>query len=145
MENRFDIQELPQGHAERFEAKLDARLARIRRRRRVVRWTAAAAGLAAVLWLGTRMNTSLWMVRTPEAVYSAYLNQVGELYRLMAVNTRDGSLDLETILQELTDEAVPLYDQLPEELSDREKTTVLKQHYGSILTEARRLKTIDKQ
>ena len=145
MENRFDLYELPEGHAGRFEAKLDARLARSHRRGRFLRWTAAAAGLAAVLWLGARLNASFWLAPTPEAVYTAYLEQVGDLYRLVAANSSDDTVDWESLLQDLTDETIPLYDQLPDELSDREKTALLKKHYGTILLEARRLKTLEKQ
>ena len=48
MENRFDLYDLPEGHEERFQAKLEPRLARARRLTRVFRWTAIAACLAAI-------------------------------------------------------------------------------------------------
>lgn len=141
MENRFDIYELPQGHEARFETKLDRRLSRQRSRRFIARWAAVAAA-AAVLLLpvlpGSR--TSFLKARTPEAVYTAYLDQVGKFYELLAENSDNDSVDWEGLLRELTDETIPLYEQLPEELSRREKTAILKQHYGEILREAAQLK-----
>lgn len=138
MENRFDIYEMPAGHGERFEAKLDAALARRRRSRLIVRLTAAAACLALVFWAGTSSRTSVWRARTPEGVYSAYMQQVGELYQLLASNTDadGGDIDWESFLDELTGETIPLIDQLPDELPDREKRVILKNYYGGILDEA---------
>lgn len=136
MENRFDLYDLPDGHETRFEAELDRRLKRGRRRARVIRWMAAAAGLAAVLWLGMRSHTHFGQAHSPEAVYTAYLEQVGKLYELVADNSHNDTVDWEALLHELTDENVPLYDQLPEEMSEREKTQLLKHYYGGILDEA---------
>lgn len=140
MENRFDLYDLPEGHEDRFQAKLETRLVRTRRLTRVIRWTALAACLAAVLWFGSRTRSPFWAANSPEAVYTAYLEQVGELYELLAANTDDETVDREAVLQELTDETISLYDQLPEEMSEKEKTAVLKEYYGGILDEAGQLK-----
>ena len=90
MENRFDLYELSEGHEERFEAKLEARLARRRRRVPMFWATAAAAVLALVLWVGIS-RPHIQRARTPEAVYTAYLEQIGELYHLLAANASDGT------------------------------------------------------
>ena len=140
MENRFDLYELPEGHEARFEAKLNRR----RTRTTVLRWTAAAAGLAVLLWLGVQISSPVGRAHSPEAVYAAYLQQVGGLYNLLAAKSTDDDT-WESILDELTEETVPLYEQLPDELSRREKTALLKRHYGSILNEARQLKHLNKQ
>ena len=140
MENRFDLYDLPEGHEERFQAKLEPRLVRTRRRTRFIRWTALAACLAAVLWLVSRSRSPFWAAQSPEAVYTAYLEQVSELYQLLAANTGEETLDQEAVLKELTDETVSLYDQLPEEMPDKQKTAVLKDYYGGILDEAGQLK-----
>lgn len=136
MENRFDLYDLPGGHEVRFEKKLDRLLKGNRRRARAIRWMAAAAGLAAVLWFGMRSNTHFGRAHSPEAVYTAYLEQVGKLYELVADNSDSQTVDWESLLHELTDENVPLYDQLPEEMPAREKTQLLKKYYGGILNEA---------
>ena len=140
MENRFDLYDLPEGHEERFQAKLEPRLARARRLTRVFRWTAIAACLAAVLWLGSRTRSPFWAANSPEAVYAAYLEQVGELYHLLVNEPGDETVDREAVLEELTQETIPLYDQLPEEMPDQEKIAVLKEYYGGILDEAGQLK-----
>ena len=67
------------------------------------------------------------------------------LYDLLAVHSQDEDVDWEGLLKELTEEHIPLYDQLPDELTRREKTSLLKKHYGSILREARQLKSLNKQ
>ena len=125
MENRFDLYDLPEGHEERFQAKLEPRLARARRLTRVFRWTAIAACLAAVLWLGSRTRSPFWAANSPEAVYAAYLEQVGELYHLLVNEPGDETVDREAVLEELTHE---------------EKIAVLKEYYGGILDEAGQLK-----
>ncbi|MBR1538929.1 MAG: hypothetical protein IJ636_05420 [Bacteroidales bacterium] len=146
MENRFDIYELPEGHEVRFEARLDRRLSRQRRRQVLVRWSAVAAAAAVLLLLllpGGR--SSFLKARTPEGVYTAYLDQVGKFYEMLAENSEDDSVDWVGLLHELTDETVPLYEQLPEELPRREKTAILKEHYGEILREAHQLKYMNNQ
>ena len=140
MENRFDLYDLPEGHEDRFQAKLEPRLVRTRRLTRVIRWTALAACLAAVLWLGSRTRSPFWAANSPEAVYAAYLEQVGELYQLLAADTDDETVNREAVLQELTDETISLYDQLPEEMPEKQKTAVLKDYYGGILEEAEQLR-----
>ena len=142
MENRFDLYDLPEGHEERFEAKLDAGLWRRRIRARIYLGTAVAAGLAVLLWIGTQARSHFRGAHTPESVYSAYLEQIGELYQLLADNATDNSeaIDWQAVLDELTEETVPLYDQLPEEMPEKEKTAVLKEYYGGLLDEAELIK-----
>lgn len=144
MENRFDLYELPEGHQERFEARLAGQQSRQWKHTQILRWTALAAGLALVLWLGTGAASPLRRAHTPEGVYAAYLHEVGGLYEQMAAQAR-GNDDWVRILDEITGENIPLYEQLPDELSRREKTLLLKRHYGSILAEARQLKSLNKQ
>lgn len=146
MENRFDIYNLPEGHETRFEARLDKHLARRHRRSLVFRWTAVAASLALVVLPATQSRQfAIRKAQTPEGVYTAYLKEVGKLYEALADNSDNEIVDWESLLHELTDENLPLYDQLPEELSQREKTRILKQHYGGILHEAGQLKGISKK
>ena len=140
MDNQFDLYDLPEGHQDRFEGKLAQRLARRHPRRKLLPWIAAAAGLAAVVWLGLRSDAryAFERARTPEAVYAAYLEEVGKLYELLADNSGavSGTVDWEAVLHELTEENMPLFDQLPEELSASERTALLKQYYGGLLNEA---------
>ena len=140
MENRFDLYDLPEGHEARFEARLAARRVQRRRRRVVLQCLAAAAAVGLIVWLCLPGGQSRFRhANSPEAVYEAYLEQIGELYRLLATNSDDQSVDWESVIQEMTDEAIPLYEQLPDELSDKEKTAILKDYYGGILDDATQL------
>lgn len=136
MELRFDRYELPDGHQARFLEKLDARLAGRRRRRLLFRWTAAAACAALVAFLALDRNTYFWRAHSPEAVYAAYLEQVSALYQRISANSDGDTAEQEALLHELTDENIALYDQLPDELSKRQKIKILKNHYGGLLSSA---------
>ena len=135
MENRFDIYDLPEGHEARFQLKLDA--ARNRQRsHRILRWTAVAAAAVAAILCVVQIpagNRHFISARTPEAVYTAYLDKVGSYYEQLASTNALHAEDWEVALASLTNETIPLFDQLPDEMSDREKVRVLKRYYGELL------------
>ena len=60
------------------------------------------------------------------------MDRVADLYRTLPLE--DG------ILQEITEEADPLFTQLPDNISSRERGRILKNHYGELLAAARQLK-----
>lgn len=136
MELRFDRYELPDGHQARFLEKLDARLASRRRRRLFFCWTAAAACATLVAFLVLDRNSYFWRAHSPEAVYAAYLEQVGVLHQQLSASPDEDTDAQEALLHELTDENIALYDQLPDELSKRQKIKILKNHYGGLLSSA---------
>ena len=107
-------------------------------------WRAVGACLlvcvVTAVWIANRNNSSLWMARSPEAVYTAYLEQVGELYKLLAEKDGGNAVEEQAVLKEITEETIPLYDQLPEEMPARERAAILRQHYGGILREANQLR-----
>ena len=141
MENRFDLYDLPEGHEERFLEKLDARTRRQQSRRIAFHWTAVAAAAAVLLLLVLPVGSRHFRgARTPEAVYCAYLDQIGSCYEQLARNDQVDAFAWEATLASLTQETIPLVDQLPEEMSDREKTRILKKYYGELLDGANRLK-----
>ena len=72
------------------------------------------------------------LTRSPEAVYVAYLDQVADLYRELPMQ--------DEALREITDEAESLFEQMPEGLSDRQRSRILQNHYGELLAAARQLK-----
>lgn len=140
MDARFDLYDLPAGHEERFLEKWDAAMAAKRRKRVVFRWTTLAAAAAAVAFLLILPgNRHFFGARTPEAVYCAYLDQVSAYYELLAENESYDEGAWEQALASLTDETIPLFDQLPEDMPDRQKTRILKQYYGELLDGAKRL------
>ena len=73
----------------------------------------------------------------PERVYRSYLAQVEKAYLTFPW---DESYDWEGTLDELTEESVSLFEQLPEELSPRRQARILKAYYGDILDEVKQLK-----
>jgi len=141
MENRFDLYELPEGHEERFLAKWDAHIERQQRTRARLTWAAAAAAAAIVLLLVLPFGDRHFRgARTPEAVYCSYLEQVGSYYEQLAQDSGSDPYLWEATLTSLTRENIPLYDQLPEEMSNRQKTRILKQYYGELLDGAHRIR-----
>ena len=139
MDNRFDLYDLPAGHEERFLAKLDAATAHRRGGLTILRWTAAAAAAAILCLLVLPSGNRHFLgARTPEAVYRAYLEQVGTYYTQLGPEPADENW--ESALTALTSETVPLFDQLPDEMPARQKTRILKQYYGELLDAANLLK-----
>ena len=97
---------------------------------------AAAAVVVAIVRIAAADELRFRGARTPDAVYSAYLDRVEEL-RLSLAKALDGdSEEIDSALAQITEEAVPLFDQLPDELDVKEKTRILKQYYGELLAGA---------
>lgn len=95
----------------------------------------ALACVAALLVLIIRPGDPLHGIsRSPEAIYVAYMDQVADLYRDLPMQ--------DDTLREITDEAESLFEQMPEGLSDRQRSRILKDHYGELLAAARQLKKI---
>ena len=142
----FDVREPAPGHEERFLGLLEeaggleeaghlekpAGLVRpVRRPWRIV-WgaVAAAAALSALFVVNAIRRNS------PEAIYLSYMDRVSELYSACPA---DAGTDWDEALAGLTEEASPLFLQLPEEMSRLEKARILKAHYASLLEGAKQL------
>lgn len=136
----FDTAEPAQGHEERFLARLDvtpeAVVERpvIRRFRpaNLLPWALAFAACVAALLLIRPGDPLHGLSRDPEAIYLAYMDQVADLYRDMPLQ--------DDALRAITEEEEPLFDQMPEGISARERSRILKNHYGELLAAARQLK-----
>lgn len=139
MENRFDIYEVPAGHEARFERRLAGRRDQRIIFRRIAAWSAAVAAGVALFFVWA--NRPFLTARTPEAVYGAYLSEVGKLYQDFSARAGVDSDEWTALLQSMTDENLSLYDQLPDDLSEREKTLILKQYYSRLLEGVGELKS----
>ena len=64
------------------------------------------------------------------------MSKVSRLYESCPM---EDSASWDEALAQLTEESVPLFEQLPEEMSRREKARVLKQYYASLLDGAKQL------
>lgn len=129
----FDVMEPAEGHEERFMEKLEAVSVKPSWNiRRIVFGTiAAAATLAGVFIAGRNL-----LANDPEDIYLAYMSKVSRLYESCPM---EDSASWDEALAQLTEESVPLFEQLPEEMSRREKARVLKQYYASLLDGAKQL------
>ena len=126
----LDTELPPEGAEVRFLGRWEAG----RRRVRILRTAlpaAAAAALAVLLLLPPAGRSRDWLRAvddTPESVYAGYMAQVTRAWEKAG---RDEARSEQ--LRNLTEETIPLADQLPDELSDAEKTVILKEHYNTIL------------
>jgi len=127
----FDTGLPSEGAEERFLGRWEAAG---RRKVRILRTfvpAAAAAALAVLLLLPPADRSRDWLRaadNTPEGIYTEYMAQVTKAWK------EAGSDDLLSMqLLSLTDETVPLVDQLPDELGDDEKTAILREHYNTLL------------
>ena len=147
---QFDVMEPAPGHEDRFLARLEevadmadegtevagasARTSAQTPARRSWRFVwgsvAVAAALLALLAVGAIRLSN------PEAIYLAYMDQVSRLYSDCPA---DAGADWDEALASLTDEASPLFLQLPDELSRFQKARILRDHYTSLLEGAKQL------
>ncbi len=123
----FDTAEPPIGHKVRFGWKLFLRNALAR-----PAWALALAACVAALLVLRPGDPLHGLFSSPEAVYLAYMDEVADLYRELP--TQDDAL------REITEEAESLFEQMPEGLSDRQRSRILQNHYGELLAAARQLK-----
>ena len=134
----FDAEAPARGHEERFLARLDvtprAVVERpvIRRLRPANLLALAFAACVAALLLIRPGDPLHGLSRDPEAIYLAYMDQVADLYRDMPLQ--------DDALRAITEEEEPLFDQMPEDMSPRQRSRILKAHYGELLAAARQLK-----
>ena len=141
---QFDAADPAAGHEERFLARVDNGACLFpaggwKLNFRSALWAfalAAAIALVLVIRPGTSRHF-LGVPDNPERVYLSYLSQVEKAYRNFP--WEDGE-NWELTLDELTDEPVSLYEQLPEELSPRQQARILKAYYGEILDNVKQLK-----
>ena len=145
----FDTQEPARGHEERFLARLDAsqaavspqsdffsRLQGFFRNRRFQTLACAFAACVAVLLILRPGDPFRRAGNDPEAIYLAYMDQVVEIYNRLPL---EGNTERDTSLQAMTEEADPLFTQLPDELSRRQQARILREYYGELLAGARKL------
>ena len=153
---QFDTAEPAAGHEARFLARLDvtpgacrperqtachperSEASSFRRPRYLIPLFALAALAAALLVFRPGPSRHfLGVPDKPERVYRSYLAQVEKAYLTFPW---DEGCDWEGTLDELTEESVSLFEQLPEELSPRRRARILKAYYGDILDEVKQLK-----
>jgi hypothetical protein len=136
--------QLPEGHLERFEAKLAgidaadkyAAAAKSRIRRFATGICAAAAVIAAVIFIArpaTHQPTDWFagIADDPVEICRTYSEKSAVLCSDILRKDLDGSLS--ATVRSLTDSAVPMIDQLPEDLGASVQSGILKNYYGKLL------------
>lgn len=136
--------QLPEGHLERFEAKLagiDAAgkaepAAKSRIRRFVAGICTAAAVVAAVIFIArpAQHQPTDWfagIADDPVEICRTYSEKSAVLCSDILRKDLDGSLS--ATVRSLTDSAVPMIDQLPEDLDASVQSGILKNYYGKLL------------
>lgn len=149
---QFDSAEPAAGHEARFLARLDATslpaedavsrrpvlpFFRAAPRHLIPLFALAALAVALLVFRPGTSHHFLGVPDKPERVYRSYLAQVEKAYLRFPWNA---DVDWESTLDELTEERVSLFEQLPEELSPRRRARILKAYYGDILDEVKQLK-----
>lgn len=140
---QFDTEEPAPGHEARFLARLDeaapvpvwTKIRQFLRPAPVIAF--ALATLAAAFLIIRPGDPFRGAGNDPEAIYLAYMDRVSRLYQTLPCE--DSELR-DATLAEITEEEEPLFTQLPEELSDRERGRILRNHYGRILAAAGQIK-----
>ena len=138
---QFDSETPAPGHEERFLARLDAtgsprtRPAALFRRPAVWAFALAAAAIALLLVLRPG-DPFRGTGNDPQKIYLAYMDRVAELYRRPSTDTETR----DAILAGITEEEDPLFLQIPEELSARERGRILKEYYGRMLAAAGKIR-----
>ncbi|MBR4525376.1 MAG: hypothetical protein IKP15_07495 [Bacteroidales bacterium] len=130
----FDTESPAEGHEARFRARLflTSFRAAIRNLRPAPVLAFAVAACAALLLIIRPGDPFRGVAHDPEAIYLAYMDRVADLYQALPME--------DEALQEITEETEPLFTQLPENLSNRERSRILRNHYGELLAAARQLK-----
>ena len=141
-------QELPAGHEARFEARLDALLGagvETQKKETVHRKkiftgifggaaAVAAAAITAVIFINRPAAEVDWFAGVaddPVAVYMAYSEKITAMYGEIFAKDLDDRWG--TTVGSITEETVPMIDQLPDELDDAAKAIILKEYYGELL------------
>ena len=124
----FDTATLPEGAEERFLDRWEA--AEKSKKARIFYFAVSAAAAAALILaiLPWKADSFRGVENNPDAVYEHYLAVVADAWEVAAAD--DEAADM---LSSLTEESVPLMDQLPEELTPEEQAAILRAHYGDLL------------
>lgn len=142
---QFNKGEMPAGHQERFTAKLEALQTQepkphhlpIRR----ILFAASAAAAAIIIALFTALQ--------PGSIESSYSITVQELAQEMYTEEAEilqmlpeDDLQMINSVKSITQEAVPLTDLLPDELSPEKRAEILREYYKAKTAGLKKIKTL---
>ena len=139
---QFNTGELPAGHQERFMAKL-AQVQETRSTRHLFRKTIFAAAAAAV-FLGAFIIQGIPQYRLKQLNISIQ-ELAQEMYReeaeILQVIPEDEQYMINNV-KSITEEAIPLAEQLPDEFSPEKRAEILREYYKAKKDGLRKIKTL---
>lgn len=132
-EQSFNKERLPFGNNIRFFRKLNKPVSRWI-------WYPAFASLAIIIGLSFFIPSGEEQAIN---VYRDYCRSAGLMAgEIQAMAPEEEQYFLDIILERITFEAVPLFDELPEEISDRQKAKLMKEYYKRKLDGIAKLKAL---
>lgn len=140
---QFNCGELPEGHQERFMAKLKAQKpqpAPVRKRFpwRIAGAISAAAAIAALYFtIGAPTGEQLDTIAIQELAQEMYTEEA----EILQMFTKEEHYMINSV-KSITEEAIPLTDQLPDELSPARRAEILKEYYKAKIASLRQIKTL---
>ena len=141
---QFNTGELPAGHQERFMAKLAQTQKTVRKgpfsRKAIFAATAAAAAsiIGAFIALGIpQYRLEQLNISIQELAQEMYLEET----ELLQMFQEDEQYMINNV-KSITEEAIPLADQLPDELSPARRAEILREYYKAKTAGLRQIKTL---
>jgi len=140
---QFNRGELPQGHTEHFMAKLKAQQPQPAPVRKRLPWrlagaiSAAAAIIALYFTIGTPSQEQRDTIAIQELAHEMYLEEA----EILQMFTEEEQYMINSV-KSITEEAIPLADQLPDELSPARRAEILKEYYKAKTASLRQIKTL---
>lgn len=122
----FDSEPVPAGSRERFMARVAAQ----KRKRRIRFAGMLSTGIAAA----AAVMMTLIMPDISWELGRHHIRLAEQEKRIMSIVERDYPMEMENvtnIIWSITHEAIPLEDQLPDELSRRERSRILNDYYNT--------------
>ena len=141
---QFNTGELPAGHQERFMAKLAQTQKTVRKgpfsRKAIFAATAAAAAaiIGAFIALGIpQYRLEQLNISIQELAREMYLEEA----EILQMFTEEEHYMINSV-KSITEEAIPLADQLPDELSPEKRAEILREYYKAKTAGLREIKTL---
>lgn len=142
---QFNKGEMPAGHQERFLAKLEALQSQEPKPHRLpirrILFAASAAAAAIIIALFTTLQ--------PGSIESSYSITVQELAQEMYTEEAEilqmlpeDDLQMINSVKSITQEAIPLTDLLPDELSPEKRAEILREYYKAKTAGLKKIKTL---
>ena len=135
----FETDRLPEGHRERFAAKV-SRSRRLTTPLRYAATLAAAALIAAGVFVSNRALLSrIDPVLSEIEAFDRNFETLSEQTVFAGQRRGADTAEIRDILQEIRCDSIPLHEQLPDELSDAEKVRILKRYFNLKLKAVKQL------